>query len=260
MGSVEEGQWVECLVNTKPEHVNWLVDTGERITTIDGKTVEVWEFCYQPDERVLSNWARHFRNHYCLDSQIDELRDGTGCSRSEYLNEIKFPDANAYPGPIVRAGDFGEILVADFLEYVQGFWVPRSRYIDKARRNESTKGCDIIGFLITNEGEESPRDVLAIFEAKAQFTGRKAKAKLQEAVDDSGKDPLRKAESLNAIKHRFLDTNNPIYAKRVQRFQDIEDKPYLELSGGAALLENYLFDQDLIKDTITQQHPNQNHL
>jgi hypothetical protein len=53
------------------EHIKWLVDTGERLKTADGKEVEVWEFCHENDEAVLSAWARHFRNHYCFDSEID---------------------------------------------------------------------------------------------------------------------------------------------------------------------------------------------
>ena len=56
------------------EHTKWLVDTGERLKTADGKKVEVWEFRHEKDEAVLSAWAKHFRNHYCLDAEIDFLR------------------------------------------------------------------------------------------------------------------------------------------------------------------------------------------
>jgi hypothetical protein len=53
------------------EHIRWLSDTGERLLTADGKTVEVWEFHHTEDDEILSLWAKHFRNHYCLDSKID---------------------------------------------------------------------------------------------------------------------------------------------------------------------------------------------
>ena len=102
------------------EHTKWLIDTGERLKTADGKEVEVWEFQHQDDEDVLSAWAKHFRNHYCFDSEIDYWRRGYKCSRSEYLCSIKFPDPKAAPGPSIRAGDFSEVLVADFLEYLNG--------------------------------------------------------------------------------------------------------------------------------------------
>jgi len=40
------------------EHTKWLVDTGERLKTADGKDVEVWEFQHQDDDDVLSAWAK----------------------------------------------------------------------------------------------------------------------------------------------------------------------------------------------------------
>ena len=49
------------------DHTKWLVDTGERLKTADGKEVEVWEFRHENGEAVLSSWAKHFQNHYCLD-------------------------------------------------------------------------------------------------------------------------------------------------------------------------------------------------
>lgn len=38
------------------EHTKWLIDTGERLKTADGKKVEVWEFRHEKDEAVLSAW------------------------------------------------------------------------------------------------------------------------------------------------------------------------------------------------------------
>ena len=32
-----------------------------------------YEFHHEKDEAVLSGWAKHFRNHYCLDTEIDFL-------------------------------------------------------------------------------------------------------------------------------------------------------------------------------------------
>lgn len=236
------------------KHTKWFVDTGKRLKTTDGKKVKVWEFHHKKDEAVLSAWAKHFRNHYCLDSEIDDLRKGYKCSRKEYLNDIKFPDRKTAPGPSIRAGDFGEVLVADFLEYLQNYWVPRTRYSNKTTRNESTKGSDIIGFHIVRDGEISLKDRLAIFEAKAQFSGKKARARLQDAVNDSNKDYARKAESLNAIKQRLLDRNERNDAKKIDRFQNEMDHPYKTIYGAVALFENALFDSGLISSTDSSSH------
>jgi hypothetical protein len=145
-----------------PGHLNWLVDTKRRLKTADHRIVSVLEFRHQEDDEVLSEWARHFRNHYCSDADIDTLRRGTSYSRATFLTEIKFPDSSNKPGPSIRAGDFSEILVADYIEYLLEYWVPRNRYCDKKNRNESPKGSDILGFKIVRDGKESLGDVLAI--------------------------------------------------------------------------------------------------
>ncbi len=237
------------------KHVKWLIDTGKRLKTADGKAAEVWEFRHKKDEAVLSAWARHFRNHYCFDTEIDYWRKGYNSSRSDYLNSIKFPDPKAAPGPSIRAGDFGEVLVADFLEYRLGYWVPRTRYGDKTIRNESTRGSDIIGFHFSKNRKASSKDKLAIFEAKAQFSGNKAKARLQDAVDDSAKDITRKAESLNAIKQRLHGRNELNDAEKIERFQNEVDHPYTEVYGAIALFENPLFDSSLTSSTDSSSHP-----
>jgi hypothetical protein len=91
------------------KHLKWLIDTRKRLKTSDGKNIEIWEFKHNNDDAILSAWAKHFRNHYCFDTEIDSLRNGTGYSRRDYLNNIKLPDSLVTPGTSIRAGDFGEI-------------------------------------------------------------------------------------------------------------------------------------------------------
>ncbi|MDR2410919.1 MAG: DUF1837 domain-containing protein [Bacteroidales bacterium] len=241
-----------------PRHINWLVNTNQQLRTADGKEIEVWEFQHQDDDNVLSAWARHFREQYCSDSQIDVLRSGTGLSRSEYLKTIKFPDKTQPPGSSIRAGDFAEILVADFLEFLNCYWVPRTRD-NKTIRNESTKGCDVIGFKLVNCNDFSPQDELAIFESKTGLTnGKKNRERLQDAVDDSGKDVTRKAESLNAIKQRFLNRNRIRAKQIIERLQNEVDNPYQEFFGAVALIDNCNYDEYIISQTSTVAHPKNN--
>lgn len=235
------------------QHIKWLVDTGEQLETVDGNKVAVWEFQHQNNEDLLSAWAKHFRNHYCLDSQIDDLRNGTGLSRSEYLNQRKFPDSSTAPGPSIRAGDFAEILAADFLEYILGHWVPRTRYVNKAVRNESMKGVDTIGFYFAQDEHFSPEDTLTVIESKAKYTG-KGHDKLQVAIEHSSKDTLRKAESLNAIKQRFLDKDMLGEVNKVARFQNEEDNPYKQKFGAFAHLDNSNYNNSVINTADTSTH------
>jgi len=242
------------------KHLKWLVNTGKTIKSDDGKRIEIWELSHKQDEEILSAWARHFRNHYCLDSQIDNLRSGLRFSRSEYLKEIKFPDCSKAPGPSIRSGDFGEILVADYLQHILGYWVPRGHYANKQVRDESIKGCDIIGFRYHYNGKDEKDDILAIFETKAQFSGKKANPRLQDAINGSAKDNIRKAESLNAIKQRLLDQRMNEDATKLERFQDIEGRPYRDIYGAVALFSDEVYDEICISKANAKDHPNKSHL
>ena len=132
---------------TKTSHTAWLKLTKSSLKTADGIAVTVFELDIDHDDGpTFANWARHFREHYCLDSQIDRLRKGTKKSRAEYLRDLVFPDKSDDFGPATRSGDFAEILIADLLESQFGFWTPRTRYDYKLVRNESPKGTDVLGF------------------------------------------------------------------------------------------------------------------
>ena len=100
------------------EHLKWLEDTGEVVETACGKYAPVYKFSYDiTDNKTMSSWAKHFRNYYCSDGELIFLKPDT-MSKSAYLLELKFPDAKKKPGPSIRAGDFAEILVADYLVFL----------------------------------------------------------------------------------------------------------------------------------------------
>lgn len=240
-----------------PAHLDWLVDTGERLITADGVEIEVWELQYKNDAAVLSAWAKHFREHYCDDEMLKKLVAGTGKTHREYLIDQKFPDEKLAPGPSIRSGDFAEILVADYIEFKLGYWCPRQpRYDQKWNRNESTKGCDVLGFQFVNDGGFAPNDELLVFESKAAMSGNTPVNRLQDAVADSGKDALREATTLNALKQRFYERGDNASALKVQRFQNTADHPFRRISGAAAVLNSSLYDGSLLSETTTNAHFN----
>jgi hypothetical protein len=245
-----------------PLHRKFLHKTDTVLKTVDGKYVEVWELRHSQCEVTLSAWARHFREHYCLDSQIDALRCGTGMTRAQYLKDIKFPDAVNAPGPSIRAGDFGEILVSDFLEFIDNYEVPSrtTRYSNRTIRNESTKGSDVIAFRFASPSKSNSRDELAVFEAKAKFTGKSATKRLQSAIDDSSKDKLRIAESLNAMKQRFIENEDETNVKKIERFQNEADNPYKTISGAVALVCNQNYSDDIATKADARNHINKENL
>lgn len=222
--------------------------------------MSVWHLHVPNDKEIISAWAQYFREHYCLDSEIDELRDGTGLSRRDYLLELVLPDSKMPPGPGIRSGDFTEILVSDYLEFILGYWVPRQKYAEKAVRNESVKGVDVLGFHQLDPGAPSLDDVLITFEVKAKLTGKKYDGYLQDAIDDSSKDYLRQGYTLNAIKRRLLASGDQ-RALIVKRFQNISDHPYIYKSGAAAVLTDEVFDPtEISNSTSTAKHVNSGQL
>src|SRR5207344_2738501 len=96
---------------------------------------------------------------------------------------------------------------------------------------------------------------LFIFESKAAMSATN-KNRLQDAVDDSAKDRLREAMTLNAIKQRFLERHDRSSALRVQRFQDMADRPFRRISGAAAVLDAGVFDAGVIMATDAKEHLN----
>lgn len=250
-------------MGTKPPHIAWLKESGKKLTSNDGKEIAVYELVVEKSNKAaLTAWAKHFREHYCLDSKIDRLRKGTGKTRAEYLKDLVFPDANDDFGPATRSGDFAEILIADLLDSHWGYWVPRIRYSDKMVRNESPKGTDVIGFKFAKGDHLQPskKDALIAFESKAQLSGKKPKARLQDAVNDSEKDAFRIGESLNAIKRRLIDQGKDGEADRVERFQEGITIPYIRESGAAAVLCSSVFNAETIGSTDCSAHENADNL
>lgn len=244
-----------------PLHITALKKTASVMHTSSGKQIEVWELDVPTDDSFLNNWAVSFRQHYCADGEIDLMRSGTGMSRGEYLTQIVFPDQTNAPGPSVRSGDFAELLVTDYVEHVLGYWVTRGKYADKQTRDDSVKGVDILGFKQIDPNSHNPGDVLLAFEAKALCSVSPYGGQLQSAVDDSSKDFLRRAFTLNATKRRLLSAGEQSNAQRIERFQNVADRPYLYRSGAAAVLSDTAYDElEIATKTTTLTHQNENNL
>lgn len=238
-----------------PAYLRYLKAAGE-LTLKTGEICEVLELEIPGDEACLSDWARRFRQNYCPDSQLDLLREGTGKSRAEYLVDLVFPDQTAPPGPAIRSGDFAELLIADFVEFLHGYLVPRDKYAEKGSRNESVKGVDIVGFKCRDVARPDPSDEMVTFEVKAQLSGGKYDERLQVAVKDSGKDYLRIGETLAAMKRRMLNAGEGGAVQVVQRFQSPADRPFKLISGAAAVLSDDAFDAEGLRATSLAEHNN----
>lgn len=70
-----------------PSHVNWFDELDQKLATADSKEVSIIKFIYEQNDQVLSEWAEHFRNHYCSIQDLDALRAGTGKTSFEVFRE-----------------------------------------------------------------------------------------------------------------------------------------------------------------------------
>jgi len=233
------------------KHLEWLIETGESIVTACGKNVPVYEFRYDmANNEVMSGWARHFRNHYCLDTDLPQLKSPEQ-TNSEYLL-LKFPDRTG-AGPSIRAGDFSEILIADYLHFLRDYYVPRTRYDRKIIGNESSKGSDVIGFKRISE-EPNRNDELLVYEVKAKLSENQPINVLQDAIGHSSKDQVRLADSLNAIKQRLYDQCDTSGMEVVSRFQRNIDAPYKMSFGAAAVITETSYCSETLAESNSGDH------
>lgn len=234
------------------QHINWLKSTSAVVTTTCGKSYQIFEFDHDAtNDSVMSAWAKHFRNHYCADSEINRIKH-PGKTKKEFLLEYKFPDRSEALGPATRSGDFAEVLVADYLRFVRAYYVPPTRYDRKKNKNESVKGTDVLAFKF---GDRLAKDELLVYEVKAALTKTK-KNKIQEAVDHSGKDHLRLAESLQAAKERLNDRQDEEGFFCLTRFQDSEENPFVKKFGAASVLTKVSYSVAQLESVNTSNHAN----
>lgn len=233
-----------------PNHISMLTEE-EIATTNNGKTIHIWRLNPCIDNEILSEWATYFRRHYCSDDELETDSKLNGLSKEKYLTEMKFPNRKDKLGNAARSGDFCEILVADYAEYILNYTVPRTRYDRKVNPNSSTQGSDLLGFKLD---KVSSNNELVIFEIKGQASNTKPKNRLQDAVNDSKKDKKRLAFSLNAMNQRLRDKGLIDEAKVVQRFQNATDRPYKTKYAAAAVHSDYSFSTDLLNEVDTSHH------
>ncbi len=219
-----------------------------------GGQVEVWKFDYEYDKEAFDEWANHFRNQYCKDKDIDHLKRPTGKNREDYLLGFKFPDKIKKPGVMTRSGDFAEILVDDFLEYVEKYWTPRTRYDRRVNKDISTPGSDVIAIKIRNDSHGNPQDELLVFEVKGRIASKTND--LNKAICGSCEDPLRIAESLNAMSTRFHCEGDLVSEDKIVRIQQMINIQRKSCSYGAALVcSTELYNSGLISNADVSVHP-----
>ena len=77
-------------------------------------------------------------------------------------------------------------------------------------------------------------------------------------MDDSNKDVVRLAESLNAVVQRLIDRGDLDEGRQVQRFQNASDTPYRKTFAAAVVHSNRSYSEELLKTVSTIHHADPN--
>ena len=146
-------------------YIRWFVEEST-VTLSDGTPIPCYRLDHTKDEDTLNEWAFHLRRHYESDGSIKKSISDTGLSVAEYLRNYVLPGAQNLAAAC-RSGDFTEILVSDLLEFVHHYKVPRCKQQNRANKDRSTQGTDIIGYNYANpDGTASTKDELVAAEVK----------------------------------------------------------------------------------------------
>ena len=232
------------------------------IYTSSGKEIQVYKLNSEfLDDDSLNNWAIGLRNNYIEENLLEQAISGTGLTKKEYLEKMIFPNPGVPQGAATMSGEFGELLVYDYINYVLEYYVPRIRYFNKANPNTPIHGSDVIGYKMINYNKRSKNDKLLVAEVKTRSTisGNKTKVCtdiVTSAITDSNKDRVRVGESLNAEKLKLLHSGRTEEANIVERFQNKTDNPYTLDFFAVAVMDNELYSDQVILDAVNSQSEN----
>lgn len=232
------------------------------ISTPSGKEIQVYKLNSESlDDNSLNNWALGLRDNYVEQIHLKSLVKGTGLTQKEYLEKNVFPNYQDKIGTSTMSGEFGEILVYDYINFVLKYYITRTRYLEKINPNMPVPGSDVIGYKVKNANKPCKSDHLIVAEVKTRSSKVGNKTSLCEktvtnAIEHSIKDRVRIGESLNAEKRRLLNRLRYDEAKIVERFQNKTDNPFTLDFFAVAVLDNELYSEEMILDAVNSQHEN----
>lgn len=230
------------------------------IKTQNGDEIQVYRLNNElVDDTSLNKWAIGLRSNYVEEKKLDSLISGTGLTPKEFLEKRIFPDHQNKQGAATMSGEFGEILVYDYIQYKLKYYITRTRYLEKVNPDMPVPGCDVIGYKLYNIDKYSDFDRLIVAEVKTRSSksGNKVclcKKTVKDAIEHSVKDRVRIGESLNAEKRRLLDRKRIEEARIVERFQNKTDNPFTLEFFAVVVLDSELYSDQVILDAANSQY------
>lgn len=229
-----------------PHYVKWFVEETT-VKLVDGTHIPCYRLDHTNDEDVLNEWAIHLRRHYESDASLAESMAELGLSAAEYLRDYVLPGTQNLAAAC-RSGDFTEILVSDLLEFIHHYNVPRCKQQNRANKDRSTQGTDIVGYHYANpDGTASERDELIATEVKGLLSSGTYEV-LKKAADDSQVDEFRWATTLNFYRKQLKRNGNFDEAQRIARFQKKSEAQFRIRYLGVGVTSIDRIENNLISD------------
>lgn len=209
----------------RPQYIDWLI-TEEGISLNDGSPITCFRIDYSDDESILDQWALHIRRHYINDEDLCESIDIYGTDVESYLRKHIIPQKGDDLGPTARSGDITEILIADLLEYIMGYSVPRYKQMNRSGISNSEHGTDVIGYkFISADKIPNSNDELIAAEVKAALTSNDY-TPIKKAIIDSQKDEERLAHTIDYCRKKLKYLGNKVQSEEIKRFSFKPENDY----------------------------------
>lgn len=221
-----------------------------------GRIVDIYEMSKDLDKDIIRDlFSKNIRSFYIDDNDISKLINGCELSPKDYIESFIFPSPTIRPGPGTMAGEFGEILIYNFIENYWDYKIFKTRYKSKTNPNTPVTGIDVMGYKLVSK-DANVRDNLFLGEVKTRASTNKIqKTKthpLECAINDSTMDYIKLGISLHAEKHRLILNRRIEDAKVVQRFQNKTDTPYTINMTAAFICHKKHYCKDEIKEIIAK--------
>lgn len=208
----------------QPEYVSILHQVTGHVADDSGKVVSYTiDNGGEIQDSMLEDWALHLRRHYVRDDELKRYCDGEARDVATVLREDYIPDK-----PTIRSGDFGEILMSDILQFIEGYEVPRYKQVKRANHNMSDPGVDVVAYRISDPIGTNSSDELVTIEVKTRVTPRKNQLSdaILDAEQSAQKDHTRIAMTLRMYKKRSSDVGDEKTKEEMIRFMMKSEKPY----------------------------------
>ena len=217
------------------------------ISDSNGNIVHCYYLTNSFDEKTLQEWAHRIRCEYVSDKTIERLTSD-GIDVDDFLNN-RIPKSDNNRGCVIISGDFSELLMTDFREFILKESAFRGKLQSKPTPNSPIQGCDILTYRI--DGTDASKDQLIITEAKSLISSTNYEVILK-AASDSEKDSTRIGETLAFLLDFFSNRGNEDDYKKILRFTKKGESTFVEEFEASGLTVCCCLEESNITNVLKQ--------